>query len=260
MDNTNDTSILRATFIHCPGVGPVTESRLWSAGICDWPAMLREPDRAPVGPALRDALCEMAAESLDHLADRDFAWFAQRLPAREHWRAVPDFRSSIAFVDIETTGGMEPWDLTVVGMHDGSTLHQYVRNENLADFPEVMADRSLIVTFFGTGFDLPFLRHAYRMEFPQLHVDLCFLLKRLGYRGGLKRVEEAFGLRRPDETHGMSGLDAVRLWWDWINNDNAESRRLLLAYNAEDVVNMATLLDAALPMMQKAIGMPGVPE
>src|SRR5437588_659336 len=82
-------------------------------------------------------------------------------------------------------------------------------------FPDAIADAQIIVSFCGTGFDLPFLRRAFRMDFPQLHIDLCFLLKRLGYSGGLKRIEKTLGLARSEETDGMDGMEAVQYWWDY---------------------------------------------
>src|SRR5262249_26831735 len=128
-------------------------------------------------------------------------------------------------------------------IYDGWRLRQYVRGQNLEQFPEALEDAAMIVTFFGTGFDLPFLRRAFpQMPIPQMHVDLCFLLKRLGYRGGLKRIEQQFGIQRSAQTTGLSGWDAVRLWREYRYQKRQGSLDTLLAYNAEDVRNMADLL------------------
>jgi uncharacterized protein YprB with RNaseH-like and TPR domain len=246
--------MLEATYIHCPGVGEITERRLWQAGARTWAEFIAMGERLRLSAKQRSVLEPLIAESQARLCAHDHAWFARHLPAREHWRAFPAFRDRIAFLDIETTGGLEPYDLTLVGLYDGTTLRQFVRGRNLNEFPEAVRDRALLVTFFGTGFDLPFLRRAFRMEFPQLHVDLCFLLKRLGYSGGLKQVERDFGIRRSAETDGLSGWDAVRLWNQWRRGDG-EALDTLLAYNAEDVLNMQTLLDAAYPiMLAKTLG------
>src|SRR2546421_9562614 len=207
--------MLEATFIHCPGIGEKTERKLWSYGARSWSDYLTIRDVLRISQAQRNRLELLVLESLERLAAGDYAWFARVLPQREHWRAYPAFRDRVAFLDIETTGGMEPEDLTVVGLYDGANLRQFVRGMNLHEFPEAIADAAVIVTFFGTGFDLPFLRRAYGMEFPQLHIDLCFLLKRLGYSGGLKQVETGFGIHRSPETRGLSGWDAVRLWREY---------------------------------------------
>src|SRR5262249_8317964 len=154
-------------------------------------------------------------------------WFSRLLPSCEQWRAFSSFQKKVAYLDIETTGGMDPLSLTVVGMYDGIRLRQFIRGDNLDEFPQAIADTQMIVTFFGTGFDLPFLRRAFRMEFPQLHVDLCYLLKRLGHSGGLKKVERSLGLHRSKETDGLDGMDAVRLWREYVLGDEKSLETLL---------------------------------
>lgn len=249
--------MLESTFIHIEGIGAKTEQKLWSAGALTWADYTDCAESLRLSALQRLRLDEMVAESLRRLEARDYAWFAENLPQREHWRAYPVFQDRIAFLDIETNGGLSPYDLTLVGMYDGTEMRQFVRGINLADFPDAMRDRALIVTFFGTGFDLPFLRRAYNMDFPQLHIDLCFLLKRLGYSGGLKLVERELGIARSEETDGLSGWDAVRLWREW-RAGRRRSLETLLAYNREDVLNMQTLLDIAYPMMlAKTLGEEG---
>lgn len=240
--------MLDYTYIHCPGIGAKTEQKLWSAGARRWEDYLAQEKTLHLSAAQRGRLSPVVAESVERLAAGDYAWFARHLPAREHWRAFPVFRDRIAFLDIETNGGMDPTDLTVVGMYDGVRLHQFVRGQNLADFTDAIQDRTLLVTFFGTGFDLPFLRRAYRMEFPQLHIDLCFLFKRLGFSGGLKRIEWEFGIKRTEETRGLSGMDAVILWRQW-QRGNRHALDTLLAYNRDDVLNMAELMEIGYSAM-----------
>jgi uncharacterized protein YprB with RNaseH-like and TPR domain len=246
--------MLESTFIHCQGIGAKTEQKLWSVGARTWQDYAERVESLRLSALQRSRLDSTIQESLRRLAAGDFAWFAEMLPQREHWRALPVFRDRIAYLDIETNGGMSPSDLTLVGMYDGVEMRQFVRGVNLADFPEAMQDRALIVTFFGTGFDLPFLRRAYNMDFAQLHIDLCFLLKRLGYSGGLKQVEREFGIGRSEETDGLSGWDAVRLWREWRRGSRS-SLETLLAYNREDVLNMETLLETAWPLiLAKTLG------
>jgi uncharacterized protein len=239
--------MLDSTYIHCPGIGAVTERKLWGSGARTWNEYLSASSLS-ISSKHRAALDPLVLESVERLAARDFAWFARMLPQREHWRAVPFIGDRIAYLDIETRGGMEPSSLTVVGTFDGTEFRQFVRGRNLEEFPESLEGTEMLVTFFGTGFDLPFLRRAYGLEFPQLHVDLCFLLKRLGYRGGLKAIEDRLGIERSEETQGLSGWDAVRLWNLW-RAGNAKALEVLLAYNREDVLNMQTLLEWAYPRM-----------
>ena len=245
---TTGEPLLERTFIHCAGVGPKREQELWAAGLTDWDTLL-----TGAATGLAGRIKPTIAESRERLAARNHRWFARALPPAEHWRAAPAFMECVAFLDIETSGSGE-WDqITVLGLSDGSRVRQFVRNENLRDAVDVIAEAGLIVTFFGTGFDLPFIRREMGIDFPQLHVDLCFLLRRLGYRGGLKAIERELGIARSDGTRGMSGLDAVRLWWRWVNWDDEDARSALLAYNAEDVANMAALLDFGVREMTRRI-------
>lgn len=236
-------SLLEATFLHAQGIGRVTEQRLWEAGAQDWTTYLAAPESSwPLTRAQRALLTPTVSESVKRLEQEDYSWFAEQLPSSEHWRAVPAFGHRLAFVDIETNGGMDPQDLTVVGVYDGYQMRQYVRGINLHKMPEALEDAAMLVTFFGTCFDIPFLRRSFpQMSLPQMHVDLCYLLKRLGYRGGLKSIEAQMGIQRSNATTGLSGWDAVRLWQEFQRGRRA-SLDTLLAYNAEDVRNMSDLL------------------
>lgn len=236
-------SLLESTFLHAQGIGQATERRLWEAGASDWDTYLNGANsRWPLSATQRRILTPVVEESMVRLENEDFSWFAERLPQADHWRAVPAFGHRLAFVDIETNGGMRPEDLTVVGIFDGRTMQQFVKGIDLDQAPDALADAAILVTFFGTGFDLPFLKRAFpRLSLPHLHVDLCYMLRKLGLRGGLKSIEAQMGIRRSNATTGLSGWDAVRLWEEYRRGRQA-SLETLLAYNAEDVRNMSDLL------------------
>ncbi|MCA1795421.1 MAG: hypothetical protein ABR534_09905 [Desulfotignum sp.] len=85
--------MLTNSFIHIPGVGAVTEKRLWTAGLLDW----HQVDSAgscdiPAGSLMRFAGC-MAESCCDHLDRNNPAYFSDHLPAKEHWRFFPQFRN-----------------------------------------------------------------------------------------------------------------------------------------------------------------------
>jgi uncharacterized protein YprB with RNaseH-like and TPR domain len=181
--------MLDSTYIHCPGIGPKTERKIWEAGGRTWLQYLANASELALTSRQRQCIDPIVEQSLERLEELDHAWFARTIPQREHWRAYPVFSDNIAYLDIETTGGMEAGDLTVVGMYEGAEFHQFVKGRDLHLFPEAIRDKTMIVTFFGSGFDLPFLKNALGMDFPQLHVDLCFALKRLGLSGGLKKID-----------------------------------------------------------------------
>src|SRR5829696_5867863 len=119
--------MLESTYVHCQGIGAVTERKLWGSGARTWTDFLACHPELRLSASQRSRLEPLVRESLERLVTGDYAWFAQALPPREHWRAYPAFRDRAVFLDIETTGGMEPHDLTVVGLYDGTTLHQFVR-------------------------------------------------------------------------------------------------------------------------------------
>ena len=143
--------------------------------------------------------------------------------------------------------------MTVVGLYDGQSMRQFVQGFNLQKFPKALAEIDLLVTFNGTQFDLPVLRAYFpELRLPPAHVDLRFLLARLGYKGGLKRIEPRFGIHRPNEVNGMDGYMAVLLWERYQRGDKG-ALELLLTYNREDVVNLEVLMEAAFRISRERL-------
>ena len=85
----------------------------------------------------------------------------------------------------------------------------------------------------------------------QIHLDLCPLLKSLEIRGGLKKIEKRFGIERSEETEGLTGFDAVKLWRDHMRGRPGSLDRLI-AYNREDVVNPEPLMQIAYDRLRAA--------
>lgn len=247
------SSLLTSTFIHSPGIGPGTEQRIWLRGITTWEDLLARHNEVKLPAGRRQILLDTVEESLARLAARDHLYFASALPHREHWRAIPEFGDRIAYLDIETTGMGEEHQITLIGLYDGKGYRKYQWGENLQDFPDDIGQYTTLVTFFGSGFDLPVIRRWFpRLRLNQLHIDLCFALKRVGYKGGLKSVEQQLGISRSSETTGLSGWDAVRLWNEY-QQGSLEALDLLIAYNREDVVNLARLLPIACDALRERI-------
>ena len=149
------------------------------------------------------------------------------------------------FLDIETAGG--PYgDVTVVGLFGNGRMLSLVRGDTLTEtrLCHEVAQYDLIVTFFGSGFDLPYLHAMFpRFYIDQPHLDLCFAAKQLGLRGGLKQIERRVGIEREGALQGMDGWDAVRMWRRWRHSRDTEALELLLAYNEADCVNLLPLAD-----------------
>ncbi len=247
--------MLKRTFIHLPGVGPRFEGHFWRQGLSTWEDFLAAKHVRGLSRSRFDWLKAELQGSFDHLEDP--AYFADRLQAGEHWRLFHQFRPRTAYLDIETTGTVWPGLLvTVVGLYDGQNMSQFVQGHNLQKFPEIISKFDLLVTFNGTQFDLPVLRAYFpKLCLPPAHVDLRFLMARLGYKGGLKRIEPRFGINRPNEVNGMDGYMAVLLWQRYQRGDKG-ALELLLTYNREDVVNLEVLMDAAFRMSREQLCSP----
>ncbi|NLW49252.1 MAG: ribonuclease H-like domain-containing protein [Candidatus Brocadiaceae bacterium] len=239
--------MLRNTFCHIPGIGPKAEERLWSEGIRSWQDACAGT-ALPLSPARCDLVRRHAEESLARLAAKDAGYFADGLPSTLHWRLFPEFRDSTAYLDIETTGLGGAWDhVTTIALYDGRAVRTYVHGQNLEAFPDDVRDCRLLVTYNGKTFDIPFLERQFGIRLPQAHVDLRYVLHRLGYRGGLKGCERRLGLDRGELT-GVDGFFAVLLWQEYRRSGDPRALETLLAYNVQDTVGLETLLVMAYNM------------
>lgn len=233
--------MLTHTFCHIPGIGPAREARLWASGLHTWEGLL---DPAAIFPfCLNSRARRILAESPARLAGSDTAWFAQHLPSGESWRLCSHFGRRAAFVDIETTGGPGPVNITTIALFDGARLKTYVQGRNLEEFCDDIRDFPLMVTFNGRSFDAPVITRELKIPLPA-HVDLRYLLKSVGVAGGLKACEEKMGLDRK-EMAGLDGYFAVLLWQEYETRGDEQALETLLAYNAADVLFMPLLLNFA---------------
>jgi uncharacterized protein YprB with RNaseH-like and TPR domain len=246
--------VIRSTFLHLPGVGPATEAELWRRGIRDWAQVPALPDGFVVRWAHSDRVRAELEASERALAERRVDYFARRLPSSEHWRLYPAFRAETAFLDIETTG-LSPYEgvVTVVSVHGGGRTRTFIADENLEELPAYLQRFRLLSTFNGRLFDVPFLEFRFPgLVVPEVHIDLRFLLYRLGYSGGLKRIEQVLGLGDRSGVEGIHGLDAVRLWEAFRRGDT-DSLARLVRYNRADTVNLEPLLEFAVSRLSERL-------
>lgn len=240
--------MLQHTFCHIPGIGSKSERVLWDSGILSWDDVLHGALEA-LWPRRTPLLQHYISESMDALDNDDVAFFFDRLPPSEHWRLFADFRHTTAYLDIETTGLGSPDDyVTVVGLYDGTRLCHYIQGENMPEFAPDVRRHRLLVTYNGKRFDLPFIRTFMGVDLTtQPHIDLMFLLRALGYRGGLKGCERQLGIDR-GELEGVDGFFAVLLWNKYHRRGDLAALETLLAYNSVDVLNLETLMVLAYNM------------
>mgnify|MGYP003586518469 CR=1 FL=1 len=234
--------MLQNTFLHIPGIGETTERKLWNAGIVSWSDFVGAHDEGRLrGRKVEHAIGDVR-ESLLRYEAHDWNHFDRRLPSHQKWRAFGDLGDRALYVDIETTGMAGGDSITVIGTYDGRAAKSFVEGENLDEALSEIETHPLIVTYNGVQFDMPFIRDRFRRNlFNHVHVDLRFPLRRLGYSGGLKRIERMFGIGRSARTQGLDGWDAVRLWREHLRGSR-EALDLLLEYNREDIVNLEPLM------------------
>jgi len=79
---------------------------------------------------------------------------------------------------------------------------------------------------------------------PPIHIDLRWITRKLGFKGGLKAVEEKFGLKRANEMEDISGYDATVLWAKHLRGEKGALERLI-QYNTEDVVHLKAIMEIA---------------
>lgn len=233
-----------------------TERQLWEQGSLTWDDYLRDPRAFQIGSASRDHVVREIENSRNALFSGNHQHFRRRLKQRHVWRAFDAFRDATVYLDIETDGTNARDGVTMIGLWDGREFQCLVKGETLEQFRDIISRYSVIVTFFGTGFDIPVLERRFPgLGLDQIHIDLCPIFKQLDVRGGLKKIEKLYGIERSPETDGLTGYDAVQLWRKHLRGYDG-CLETLIAYNREDVVNLEPLALAAVQGMRNLTSMP----
>ncbi len=233
--------MLEQSFSHIKGIGSKTEIQLWSSNIHDWPS-LKNTKNFPLSHRKYDYLKKEIIKSEKHLKSNNPNYFSNGLTSSQHWRLFKNFKSTTAYLDIETTGlYASSAIITTIAIYDGEKIKYYVNGENLNDFKEDIFEYNLLVTYNGKCFDIPFIEKFFNISLDHSHIDLRYVLHSLGYSGGLKGCEKQFGISRND-LEGVDGFFAIYLWEEFVQNKNQKALDTLLAYNIEDVVNLEYLM------------------
>jgi hypothetical protein len=241
------TTVLTNTFIHIQGIGVKTEQTLWSSGLTEWNS-ISSPAAPEVPARLRWRLSTGIEESIEHLNENDPAYFSKRLPGNQCWRLFQEFRSSIAYVDIETTGLDRDYnEITTIALYDGHSIRTYVQGDNLQKFVEDIQAYRTMVTYNGRSFDAPFIERFFNFKLNHAHIDLRYILFSLGFRGGLKGCETQLGIHRGD-LEGVDGFLAVHLWDLFKRKRDEKALETLLAYNVQDTINLESVMVTAYNM------------
>ena len=153
------------------------------------------------------------------------------------------------YLDIETTG-LSPYgsEITVVGIYRyNGELAQFIQlvGEDISarSITQALNGVKVLYTYNGSRFDLPFIRSRLGVNLAEEfeHHDLMYDCWKCNLYGGFKAVERHLGIKR--KRTEIDGLEAIRLWWEYINNQNKKALAILLEYNKEDVINLKVLRD-----------------
>ncbi|MBX5481522.1 MAG: ribonuclease H-like domain-containing protein [Myxococcaceae bacterium] len=252
--------MIRRTFQLIPKLGPWREKDLWARGVGDWDAFPRTPaEGVALSPKQDEMMRGRIARARAALKERDLKTLAELLPPREHWRLYREFRDEAVFFDVEAEGKDDKRP-TVASLFDADGLHVFIAGRNLDALPAALAQRRLWITFNGTCFDLPVLRaHFPDLPTPEAHLDLRFILRRLGRGDGLKAIEDAYKLSRAPHLRGVRGWDAVLLWRAYLDRGDLEALRFLVEYNLYDAFNLKSLMDLAFNEAVERLNLPDEP-
>ena len=235
--------MIESTFCFLSGVGPATEQKWWKLGLSSWNRFLAVPEVPGVSRNRKTLYDQDLAQALEHYHNDDARFFAGCLASRHQWRLYQWLRPKAVYLDIETDSFGH---VTVVGLYGNGVMTSLIRGDTLTTkrLGEELSRYDLMVTFCGTGFDVPMLRAQFSpLPLNQPHIDLCPLARTMGLRGGLKAIETAIGLTRREDLLGMNGSDAVRRWNRWRRGRDANALEQLIAYNEADCVNLEPLAD-----------------
>lgn len=141
------------------------------------------------------------------------------------------------YLDIETNYAGE---ITVLGVYAKSIGMVQLLRPNITeqDLLRVLPAGGKLYTYNGNCFDLPMIRKRLGVNLREQYdcVDLRFACQRIGWKGGLKKIEQQLGI--PRKLPEVTGMMAPWLWEQyWIENDQ-KALQLLLDYNREDVMNL----------------------
>ncbi len=238
------------SFIPVTGVGEATERRLWQQGITHWDQF----DSSVVGSTIGDRVESYIEMAKPRLAEGDSTFFDETFPGRSHWRLYETFRDAACFLDIETTGlDFDRNDVTVVSIHGNDRTTTLVHGDDLTRdrLLEELAAVSLVVTFNGKRFDIPFLEAAFDISIDLPHLDLMYPCRRIGLHGGLKGIEQTLGIDRGHDD--ISGRDAVRLWHKYERRNDISALETLIEYNRDDTVNLVSLADIVTDRLHESV-------
>ena len=167
---------------------------------------------------------------------------------QEQLALCASFPEHVLFLDIETTGLSHFYDeITIVGWTFGGTAKTLVKGQDPRPLVNDAARAKVLVTFNGIRFDTKFItKELPQVVLPDTHIDLMYLCRRVGLKGGQKAIENELNIRVRDDLADMDGAAAVVLWHRYMRGDTAALQKLI-RYNRADIAAMGAILDLTIP-------------
>ncbi|MBS1266208.1 MAG: hypothetical protein MAG795_00175 [Candidatus Woesearchaeota archaeon] len=246
--------MLKNTFQHVPGVGCKTEQKIWKNNVLDWDTFMSSK-RVGISSGKRTRIARFLETCSKHIDENNHKFLLDHFPDNQQWRVYPD--TNVCFLDIETTGLSRHYhDITTIGLFDGKKSKVFIQGKNLDKFADEFQKFNTVVTFNGKCFDIPFISQKFPdTDVNKFHIDLRYVMRRLGYSGGLKLIERAVGIERDDDLKEVDGYEAVRLWKRYQRGDD-DALDLLIKYNIADIENLKVLMDLAFKRMKNQVFLP----
>jgi uncharacterized protein YprB with RNaseH-like and TPR domain len=193
-----------------------------------------------LSPAKAKSIAEQLPYCEQALASEALSFFVGRLPCGHRLRVLPTFSTHLTYLDVETDGLHAAARITMIGAHTNGESQTFIRGHNLQDFIPYWQNIAVLATYNGKAFDVPIITREFGFAATPPHIDLMHEARHWGLRGGLKAIERHLGLRREKEEEG-DGANAVKLWRDYIENDDHAALKRLEAYNLRDVLSLQDL-------------------
>lgn len=251
-------TMIQHTFSLLDGIGERFERHLWRRGILTWDDFCSCDEILGINPLRKNSYDSQLMDLSNALLKGNSEFFASVMKRSEHWRLFEEFGDEAVCLDIETNGlhFKDGGYITLIGLYDGFDWKYLLRGENLTpqNLYRELSGYKYLITFSGTIFDMPFIANSFpnlKINIP--HFDLCTASRKLGIKGGLKKIETLFDIPRDDSVRGFNGYDAVRLWRNF-QKGSPEARELLLTYNMQDTINLLTLANIFYKMMRNHSG------
>jgi len=233
--------MLLSSFSHIPNIKKKKESYYWDIGITSWDIVRDNILIDNISEREKKYLIKNIEISYSKYEENDIDYFFENFDKKDYWRFFNEFQEDIAYLDIETTGLSGKFNsITTISVFYMNEIKVFVKDKNLYDFLSFIKKPKILTTYNGNKFDIPFIEQYFDIKLFNKKIDLRYVLKDLGFTGGLKKCEKKFSINR-GELEGIDGKFAIYLWNEYKETNNLKALNTLLSYNISDTINLEKL-------------------